>query len=115
MHRVVGFRDGMATIKGDNMPMADGVFPESSIVGFVRRVERNGTGRPVRIGRHGPPHRLPFEEPGLGRIAVQGENGHPPLPRPSAPLTDNALRPGSLIGAASEAIIFSLAWATLQK
>lgn len=48
VHRVVAFRDGMATIKGDNMPLADGVFPESSIVGFVRRVERNG--RVVRSG-----------------------------------------------------------------
>lgn len=48
VHRVVGFRDGMATIKGDNVPFADGIFPESSIIGVVRRVERNG--RVVRFG-----------------------------------------------------------------
>ncbi len=42
VHRVVAFRNGKATIKGDNVPMADGVFPESSILGYVRRVERDG-------------------------------------------------------------------------
>jgi hypothetical protein len=42
VHRVVAFRGGEATIKGDNVPMPDGIFPEGSILGFVRRVERDG-------------------------------------------------------------------------
>lgn len=48
VHRVVAFRGGEATIKGDNVPMPDGIFPEGSILGFVRRVEREG--RVVRPG-----------------------------------------------------------------
>ncbi len=48
VHRVVAFRDGKATIKGDNVPNPDGTFPEGSIFGFVRRVERDG--RVVRPG-----------------------------------------------------------------
>jgi len=48
VHRIVAFRGGEATIKGDNVSMPDGTFPEGSILGFVRRVERDG--RVVRPG-----------------------------------------------------------------
>ncbi len=48
VHRIIAFRRGEATIKGDNVPAPDGTFPEGSILGFVRRVERDG--RVVRPG-----------------------------------------------------------------
>jgi signal peptidase I len=48
VHRVISFRRGEAVIKGDNVPAPDGTFPEGSILGFVRRVERDG--RVVRPG-----------------------------------------------------------------
>lgn len=55
VHRIIAFRGGKATIKGDNVPVPDGIFPEGSILGFVRRVERDG--RVVRPG-FGPAGRL---------------------------------------------------------
>ena len=48
VHRIIAFRRGAATIKGDNVSLPDGTFPESSILGFVWRVERDG--RIVRPG-----------------------------------------------------------------
>lgn len=48
VHRVVTIRDGEVAVKGDNVSMPDGTVPEERILGFVRRVERDG--RTVRPG-----------------------------------------------------------------
>jgi len=48
VHRIIAWRAGKITIKGDNVPMPDGTFAEDSVLGIVRRVERDG--RVVRPG-----------------------------------------------------------------
>lgn len=48
VHRIVAIRGGKVAIKGDNVSVPDGAIPEENILGFVRRVERDG--RVVRPG-----------------------------------------------------------------
>jgi hypothetical protein len=42
IHRVVGKKGGAYLLKGDNVAEADGLIPESNILGCVRMVERKG-------------------------------------------------------------------------
>lgn len=48
VHRVVALRGGKALIKGDNVSEPDCALPAGGILGYVRRLERNG--RKVRFG-----------------------------------------------------------------
>ena len=48
VHRIVALRGEKALVKGDNASAPDGALRESDILGFVRRVERDG--RLVRFG-----------------------------------------------------------------
>jgi len=51
VHRIVGKRDGLFLIKGDNAPEADGLVAKAGIAGLVTRVERNGKGVNFGLGR----------------------------------------------------------------
>ena len=42
IHRVVGKRADSYLVKGDNVFESDGMVPEANILGYVRRVERDG-------------------------------------------------------------------------
>ncbi len=42
IHRLVGRKDGLAIIKGDNHIRPDGLFPVENIIGIISNVKRNG-------------------------------------------------------------------------
>jgi signal peptidase I len=55
IHRIVGIRNGLFLIQGDNISGTDGVIPAAELLGRVTKVERKG--RNCRIGL-GPERRL---------------------------------------------------------
>jgi hypothetical protein len=55
VHRIIGKRDSMCILQGDNVPERDGMVPSNMILGYVQRVERQG--RTVNLGM-GPERRL---------------------------------------------------------
>jgi hypothetical protein len=42
IHRIIGKKDSSLLIKGDNTHQIDGLIPETNILGYVTRVERDG-------------------------------------------------------------------------
>jgi signal peptidase I len=50
VHRIIGKIKNSFVIKGDNLSEADGVIPENNILGYVRKVERDGTNISLGLG-----------------------------------------------------------------
>ena len=55
VHRIIGKRKARFFLQGDNVPEADGLVSEEQILGYVKRVERQG--RIVNLGL-GPERRV---------------------------------------------------------
>lgn len=50
VHRVVSCKKSACRFKGDNTHAVDGFVPQTSLIGIIRKVERNGYTVPLGLG-----------------------------------------------------------------
>ncbi len=53
IHRVVGKRNDLYLLKGDNVSDVDDLVPQANVLGSVRRAEREGRKVPLGLGPEG--------------------------------------------------------------